>query len=768
MGKLSKDKEEVLAFIDSIITLLEMESSSIEFPTTLDISVSPMKFLLEILNRLGVSNDEIVEFIAKYLIFATPVLELTIKALLISKLKSNIDCNQDPRIPDMYRESDGISKTHIYVTEERGFNIDVRSIDYKGLFNLCPIAPEGRFYYFGTSNYFYIDGVDEKFYIYENAINYAYEKSIDINKIQKYSEVENVEELIRANDFNAFLWYVVNRCKTYKTPNSLSSGTCYEVNNELTNTSIGSVYNTGNMYGMVIKSDNPTSITQKFLEDATPHQSEENKDDLTTNIDIPTNIKYTLVPYGNVLTGINWYVNRKQYFNFNIEERNYNEEFAIFNIAPVLGGNDFDNYFNIRIKAKPNVYIPKVQINTKLERNEGLDKVIVDYEGDTLKTMKRILFNSQGQMDSNGRFSVNFIDDNNDSKDKNGIRSFDVENGNGIKLNIDTKSGNYFLTTSSSTTSSDITSVLYECYQGLTVYEFNYDMVMGIKFFDPKVLAAQLIESISNISIGINFDLLNGNNSFERVRIKKIIEKWVKSENTSSFSDCFFSFSNEEYEAMLEESEAKRAALYPFNTTNSSAQQVSSEDIYNILNEYKDNPKFDNENVEVLKRSFQQASSIISSSNIGIDEDNIQKDFIINCVEAIAIIFIEALLSPKVFMILEMNNQLMGNGGKYIFEKDYFEYFFKEFGNVIKWFIDEIKDLILKRLFELVEDKLKDLLAGVAQLILKEQIEYYTRLMNALLKACRFSRNKSKNIDTILDNVDYADIDEVTYNGEEC
>ena len=83
MGKLSKDKEEALAFIDSILTMLEMEENSFNFSAQLDISISPMKFLLEILNRLGVSNDEIVEFIANYLIYAAPVLELTIKVFKI-------------------------------------------------------------------------------------------------------------------------------------------------------------------------------------------------------------------------------------------------------------------------------------------------------------------------------------------------------------------------------------------------------------------------------------------------------------------------------------------------------------------------------------------------------------------------------------------------------------------------------------------------------------------------------------------------------------
>ena len=42
-----------------------------------------------------------------------------------------------------------------------------------------------------------------------------------------------------------------------------------------------------------------------------------------------------------------------------------------------------------------------------------------------------------------------------------------------------------------------------------------------------------------------------------------------------------------------------------------------------------------------------------------------------------------------------------------------------------------------------------------------EQIEYYTRILRGLLKACAFKFPKRKLLDSQLDNVDYADIDPI-------
>ena len=373
MGRLSKDMEETLAFIDAIVTLLEMEETSLSFPSRFDVSISPIKLLLEILNRLGISNDEIIE----------PTLEFTLKALLLSKLKSNIDCNLDPRIPEFYRETKDEHQMFIHPFYNRGFRINILSIDYKGILNLSPISSEGRFNYFGTSRYYYIDGIEEKFYTREDVLEYGRKNNMNNFPIKTYAEVENVEELIRAKDFNAFLWYVLNRCKITRNVVSIDKINCIQWTENLKNCSVGDVHRNGNNYAMVIKSTDVKRQDGKIIESATSNDGYQNvKQEVKNEINNSEKI-YTLAPFGNVLNGLNWYVNRQYNNPFFKGECDHNKDFAIFNVAPILGSSGIYSELSIRIKPKPNFYIPKIDVNFDVSRNESTKKIDHSYSNDS-------------------------------------------------------------------------------------------------------------------------------------------------------------------------------------------------------------------------------------------------------------------------------------------------------------------------------------------------------------------------------------------------
>ena len=75
--------------------------------------------------------------------------------------------------------------------------------------------------------------------------------------------------------------------------------------------------------------------------------------------------------------------------------------------------------------------------------------------------------------------------------------------------------------------------------------------------------------------------------------------------------------------------------------------------------------------------------------------------------------------------------------------------------------VKEIRDIILQKLLDWVLKILLEINLKAAELIVKEQLEYYSRLMKLLFKACSFKSFKRANLDSELDNVDYADIDEI-------
>ena len=105
---------------------------------------------------------------------------------------------------------------------------------------------------------------------------------------------------------------------------------------------------------------------------------------------------------------------------------------------------------------------------------------------------------------------------------------------------------------------------------------------MSLKLFDEKSLAARLLDSLTAcLTIDLNF-------SYKRLLIKNEIKKMVNMITESDdlvVSDCFFTFSNDDYDAMSRQAELRKAGLLTINGDETSAVKINAEDILNSLNQ---------------------------------------------------------------------------------------------------------------------------------------------------------------------------------------
>ena len=220
-------------------------------------------------------------------------------------------------------------------------------------------------------------------------------------------------------------------------------------------------------------------------------------------------------------------------------------------------------------------------------------------------------------------------------------------------------------------------------------------------------------------------------------------------------SDCFYTFSNEEYDKMQEESELKRAQLYTFQDEKNKSINVDENDVYSILNEFNSKATLE-ENISVINRTITKATATISQEMMPENKYSGEFNFITQSIEVLAAIFVEALLSPKLLMVLAINQKIMGED----MPKDItMEKMLESFLNIIVAMINEIIDMILKKLLEVVLEKVKMLLEAAKKILIFEQVEYYVRLMSKMIQACMFKLPNNPNLVSTLDNVDYADID---------
>ena len=667
------------AMADKVLIILDLIQSNKSYP----LDLNAMSFLMNILKSLGVSFDVIEEWLTNFLVYVIPTLELSTKAYLLSNLKNMVGCSTDPRIPEKYRKKHK-SQDDTESSQERGIDIDIESIDYLDKLSISPLSDNGKGLYFG------LDGINDSY------------------------------KFARADDFDAFLWFVIHKGKF---PNS--SIVKLDDNNNLI---LGNHKTTKNYKGSLLSSlevtyneDDPSTI---LLGNTFQYESGRT---ISMCIDIKYNDKgkilnNTIVPISDDWSSVNWYTRRANYFTKNIigdkaskisAKRDYSKEIPICNIqyidqgstdSPVIG--TVNNKLRFTILPKPLVYINPKEL-----------------------TIKKILFNENGDFDKNGKYTLS---------DTKFDEIFKKEKSKDFEFN-------------EGKSKADVIRSMYECYKGLTIYEFNYDFIMGMKLFDARSIVSALFDTLQNASLGLSVGLEERHQESTDT-IKEIIKNIINTDD-STVNDCYHTFSNERYNMLLSNTANKR-----LNRTDKfyDAKQILSASLSgDTVNEE-----------EVLHRAITQAKVTVTEGSDGSDEYGIANNFIFSLLNNLITAIVQSLLSPKLLMVIVVNQSMMG-GGKW--EKFNFSNLFKALQDIIVGIVKEVKDLIIDKLWKLVATRLDPLITITSDEIVKEQLDSYADVLREIMKYAPYIFHfiGGQRQDTKIDDVDYADIDIPSENNQD-
>ena len=667
------------AMADKVLIILDLIQSNKSYP----LDLNAMSFLMNILKSLGVSFDVIEEWLTNFLVYVIPTLELSTKAYLLSNLKNMVGCSTDPRIPEKYRKKHK-SQDDTESSQERGIDIDIESIDYLDKLSISPLSDNGKGLYFG------LDGINDSY------------------------------KFARADDFDAFLWFVIHKGKF---PNS--SIVKLDDNNNLI---LGNHRTTKNYKGSLLSSlevtyneDDPSTI---LLGNTFQYESGRT---ISMCIDIKYNDKgkilnNTIVPISDDWSSVNWYTRRANYFTKNIigdkaskisAKRDYSKEIPICNIqyidqgstdSPVIG--TVNNKLRFTILPKPLVYINPKKL-----------------------TIKKILFNENGDFDKNGKYTLS---------DTKFDEIFKKEKSKDFEFN-------------EGKSKADVIRSMYECYKGLTIYEFNYDLIMGMKLFDARSIVSALFDTLQNASLGLSVGLEERHQESTDT-IKEIIKNIINTDD-STVNDCYHTFSNERYNMLLSNTANKR-----LNRTDKfyDAKQILSASLSgDTVNEE-----------EVIHRAITQAKVTVTEGSDGSDEYGIANNFIFSLLNNLITAIVQSLLSPKLLMVIVVNQSMMG-GGKW--EKFNFSNLFKALQDIIVGIVKEVKDLIIDKLWKLVATRLDPLITITSDEIVKEQLDSYADVLREIMKYAPYIFHfiGGQRQDTKIDDVDYADIDIPSENNQD-
>lgn len=310
-------------------------------------------------------------------------------------------------------------------------------------------------------------------------------------------------------------------------------------------------------------------------------------------------------------------------------------------------------------------------------------------------------------------------------------------------------------------TNNNYRKITQNYYYRRTLIEFNTDYVMSLKLFDSKVVTAQLLDSLMGL---LNIDLnLTYKQMLIKNEVKKMVQMIVETDDTV-VSDCFFTFTNDDYNAMLEKAELNRAKLFSINGEQNTTTTIDPKEILRSLNELDDSA-IQSGDTTVIEHALTEISGNITTMD-AMEGDAInfgaRMNFIENLMNNLAYVITSAVLSPKVYLLILINLEILGKDTNFNLEG-----FIGQFKQLIASLIRTIRDQLIKYLVDELMKIIGNIATEIAVKIGIEQAQYYYRLMKKIIDC--FKR-KGTTLDFTIDSVEHADIitEEQTPKNAEC
>ena len=731
MSKIKRTKEETIATVDAALSILnrfpDLEDGNINL--SFGTSTNPFPFLMDLFKSTAGYN-ELIRIIAVFISKSLPAVEIAVKTLLITKLKDIISCSVNPFLTDDILRN--------------GVLFNINEIDLIDTFRYSPFDKKvGQFYYFG---------VFEKEEYYDEETKKVKERSVPIMP----------DDLIKCDDMNALLWYMINRAnKRYVwkptkyrhddefRPDYPSVDGGYEKQNVADKKRMKRIYH-----------DEPLEKLEKELEDEKITQEEFNikkgeleekwktfkanfkqklrKEDGIVTFEFREKSVNLVDAYGNEYLQQTPYNNILHVFIGDVREKSTPLIQNIVEQQRLLAENEKEQeIFKDKIENK------QTEIDLFKQKFIELDEALAGGELNNKQYAKKLkkLNNKLDILERDLKDLLIF------QKKLYALKHrFEHEIAN-IKSELEIARKQYFPFLDSANHRN--------YYYGKTLIEFNIDYIWSLKLFDAKSLTARLLDCLTGM---LTIDL---NLSYKQQLVKNEVTKMVKMISESDdivVSDCFFTFSNDDYDAMSRQAELRKAGLLTFNGDELSAVKINAEDILSSLNEIDSNAS--EEKIQsIIEGSLTEISKQLTNTNYEMNDKvnfGIQMNFIENILNSLAYTLVMSVLSPKVYLLLLINLKIIGRESNFNLEE-----FLGQYKQLIADLIRSIRNQLLEYLQRELMILIGDLVKELTIKLTLEQAEYRTRLIKKLIDCFKiFKRRKRNNTDIgfNIDDIDYADI----------
>ena len=739
-------KDNALSVIDSALAILNKYPDLNQTDVSLSINklLNPLPFLMDLFKRTAGYNT-LINIISKFIAWNIPLIDAGVKGVLITKLKDIISCSVNP-----------------FFTEEilrDGIAFDIKEIDISDVLKYSPFDEKiGQYFYFDCNNF-------------ETEVE-EWNPITETLETKKQITLGIPDDLKKSDDLNALIWYVINKSnrrqvwkpKKYRKGSDFRND--YPTDENSANDYKEDIYDRpkqeldeayqGGEITVEQYNEKIEELTKKWEKYQNNFQKLKKEDGIITleYHKKATNIKNA---YGGQSALQTPYHNCLQVFIGDARENSNNEDIETLT----------QTQYNIK-KEDKNIdkYNKKI-----IEKRKEIEKLTEDKQNlpnkgySDEKDLKKEYDKIQKKINKLEREIENIKDKRNTSYQEKRRLNSALQRVTNV---LERTSEQYFPFIKD--------GKIRNYYYGKSLIEFNIDYITSLTLFDSKSLTARLLDCMT-ASLIIDLHL-----TYKQQLIKNEVKKMVKMITETDdlvVSDCFFTFSNKDYDEMSAKAELRKAGLLTINGDETSAVKIDAEKIFEKINQISDDAN--KETVQtIINGTITELSKELSSTEY-VHQDNtghwkefihgknenygVEINFIENILNSLAEVMTLTVLSPKVYLLLLINLKIIGRETNFNLEG-----FLIQYKQLIAEIIRSIRDIILEYLTQELMIIIGDLVKEITIKLTIEQTFYYQRLLKRLIECFKFRRKNKNPIDFSIDDVDYADIltSEDTPKEQEC
>lgn len=273
-----------------------------------------------------------------------------------------------------------------------------------------------------------------------------------------------------------------------------------------------------------------------------------------------------------------------------------------------------------------------------------------------------------------------------------------------------------------------LTIKIHEDYLGKKLSYFISNYLDSVKLFNN----VQIISTIFDEILGSKIFSINKTSEqlVAEKMVTNIVDKILNNiDDEDVVDDSFYTFSNDVYNQMLEDSEKKLKGKFTYTDDNSNDIKINEDLLRSSLSPLKDDGLLISQQTKILTDTIDSIVNDLNDNNKVKDKYSFSLKFdivkkIINKLMTTITVF---MFTPKIMYTFILTTKLLG-----VEDEEDVKTFIKNNINVYKTIIIKIRDIIIQELIDKIKELLSPILTQVVSELAKERMGIYKKQFDSI------------------------------------